>query len=249
MPGRGKRVNRKSPDAVSLDDSRNLPLRLQISHGAKRYALPRDIGGDVGIAHIVEVPPLVLVQPEQNIHLTVTLPERRYRRARERACQLLRDGLVGQAEAICLFGPDVHAGHPGIGVVVITRVGRQGHVAQNAFYLVAELFQDRNIAAGNADFDWRFDLRALLQLFYHHQCLRGEFLQLGTERFHQCRRVLRGPGDHDDLAVARVRLLRVHVVVKPGKALAGKTCHVFYNQLFHQELLYSFDHAIGFFEA
>ena len=159
------------------------------------------------------------------------------------------DGCIGQTEAIRFLRPDVHAHHPGIVVVIIPNVRSEGHAAQNALYLVAELFQDRNIVARNADFDGRLDLRALLQLFHHHQGFRREFLQLGAERFHQHWRLLCGLGDHDQLSISGVRLLRVHVVVEPWKTLAGKTCDVFYGGLFRQERPYSFDNAIGFFQA
>jgi len=53
---------------------------------------------------------------------------------------------------------------------------------------------------------------------------------------------------HDRLHELGV-LLRVHVVVEPWKTLAGKACDVFYGGLFRQERSYSFDNAIGFFQA
>ena len=77
----GKGANRKRPDAVPLDDPRDLPLRLQFGHGAKRHTLSCDRRRDVGIADVVETPPLPFIEPEQHIYLAVAFPKRRYRSA------------------------------------------------------------------------------------------------------------------------------------------------------------------------
>src|SRR5882672_10507371 len=103
MARRGKSTNGKSPDAIPADDPGDLPRWLKFRHGAKRHALPCQRRGKVGIANIVEAPPLIGVKPKQDVHLTVAFPISCYGRARERTRELLCDTRIRQPEAIRLL--------------------------------------------------------------------------------------------------------------------------------------------------
>jgi len=95
---------------------------------------------------------------------------------------------------------------------------------QNALYSVTERFQNGNIFPGDSHFDRRFDLRALLQFLHHDQRFWRQFPQFRLKRVHQSRRFRFRFRNYDKLSVAGVGFLRVDVVVKPRKALAGKAC-------------------------
>src|SRR5216684_9402218 len=139
MPRSGKSTNSQSPDAIPADDPGDLPRWLKFRHGTKRYPLPGQRRGKVGIANIVEAPPLVGIEPKQNVHLTVALPKSCYGRAGERTRELLRDTRIRQPEAIRLLRANVHAYHPGVVVVIVAYVGRDWYLAKDPFHLVAKL--------------------------------------------------------------------------------------------------------------
>src|SRR5260370_34257275 len=153
MSRSGKSPNSQSPDAIPADDPGDLPRWRKFRHGTKRYALPGQRRGKVGIANIVEAPPLVGIKPKQDIHLTVALPKSCNGRAGERTRELLRDTRIRQPEPIRLLRANVHARHPGVVVVIVANVGRDWHLAQDPLHLVAEFLQDGDIVAGNADLD------------------------------------------------------------------------------------------------
>src|SRR5260370_31615546 len=139
MARRRKSTNRQSPDAIPADDPSDLPRWLKFRHGTKRYPLPCQRRGKVGIANIVEAPPLVGIKPKQDIHLTVALPKSCYGRAGERTRELLRDTRIRQPEAIRLLRANVHARHPGVVVVTVATVGRDWYLPQDPLHLAAGL--------------------------------------------------------------------------------------------------------------
>src|SRR6266446_7197012 len=159
----GKSTNGQSPDAIPADDPGDLPRWLKFRHGAKRHALPGQRRGKVGIANVVEAPPLIGIKPKQDVHLAVALPKSCYGGAGERTRELLRDTRIRQPEAIRLLRANVHAHHPGVVVVIVANVGRDWYLAQDPLHLVSEFLQDSDIVAGNTNFDRRLNLRALLQ--------------------------------------------------------------------------------------
>src|SRR6266446_1319445 len=153
MPRRRKSTNSQSPDAIPSDDPGDLPRWLKFRHGTKRYPLPCQRRGKVGIANIVEAAPLIGIKPKQDVHLTVALPKSCYRRAGERTRELLRDTRIRQPKPICLLRTNVHARHPRVVVVIVANVGRDWYLAQYSLHLVAEFLQDGDIVAGDTNFD------------------------------------------------------------------------------------------------
>src|SRR3954468_14136212 len=129
MSRRGKSTNGQSPDAIPADDPGDLPRWLKFRDRTKRHALPCQRRGEVGIANIVEASPLVGIEPKQDVHLTIALPERCYRRARKRTRELLRDTRIRKAEPIRLLRANVHARHPGVVIVIIANIGRDWYLA------------------------------------------------------------------------------------------------------------------------
>src|SRR5260370_8135252 len=112
MPRRRKSTNSHSPAAIPSDDPGDLPRWLKFRHGTKRYPLPCQRRGKVGIANIVEAPPLIGIKPKQDVHLTVALPKSCYGRARERTRELLPDTRICQPESIRLPPPNLPPPHP-----------------------------------------------------------------------------------------------------------------------------------------
>ncbi len=139
MSRRGKPADSQSPDAVPPDDPGDLPRRVELRHRPKRHALPGQRRGEVGIAHIVEAPSLIGVEPKQDIHLTVALPKSCDGKAGERTRQLLRYACIRQSEAIRLLRANVHAHHPGVIVIIVASIRGEWCLAQDPLHLVAEL--------------------------------------------------------------------------------------------------------------
>ena len=77
---------------------------------------------------LIEASPLIGIQPEKDIHLPVALPKRGHRSAGESTCKLARNAGIRQSEAIGFLGAYIHAGIPGIVIVIIANVGCEGHV-------------------------------------------------------------------------------------------------------------------------
>src|SRR5260370_13819286 len=138
MARRRKSTNRQSPDAIPADDPGDLPRWLKFRNRTKRYPLPCQRRGKVGIPNIVEAPPLIGIKPKQDVHLTVALPKSCYGRAGERTRELLRDTPIRQPKPIRLFRANIHAYHPGVVVVIVANVGRDWYLAQDPLHLVAE---------------------------------------------------------------------------------------------------------------